>query len=140
MDVFQLDTNHELYAHMNVNYLRLAELPDFDHYGRLLDALAKGDGFISTGEIVLPRATIAPGRGDSIHVETEIDYTFPLRLGEIVWGNGKETHRQIDRPAVYPRIWAQRFCVGRGCAWLDLGAGGCVGRGRRWSFYKSDMA
>ena len=94
VDVFQLDTNHELYAHMNVNYLRLAELPDFDHYGRLLDALAKGDGFISTGEIVLPRATIAPGRGDSIHVETEIDYTFPLRLGEIVWGDGKETHRQ----------------------------------------------
>jgi hypothetical protein len=94
VDVFQLDSTHEVYAHMNVNYLRLPELPDFDHYGRLLDALAKSDGFISTGEIVLPRAAITSGRGDSIQVAAEIDYTFPLRLAEIVWGDGKETHRQ----------------------------------------------
>src|SRR4051794_13076204 len=66
VDVFQLDMTHELYAHMNVNYLPLAELPDFDHYGHLLDAVAKGAGFISTGEIVLPQATITAGRGDSI--------------------------------------------------------------------------
>ncbi len=95
VDVFQLDTTHELYAHMNVNYLRLSKLPDFDHYGQLLDIMAKGDGFISTGEILLPRATIRAGRGNSIHVETEVDYTFPLWLAEIVWGNGKETHRQV---------------------------------------------
>jgi hypothetical protein len=94
VDVFQLDTTHELYAHMNVNYLRLPELPDFDHYGRLLDALAKGDGFVSTGEIILPRAAITAGRGDSIHVKAEIGYTFPLQLAEIVWGDGTETHRQ----------------------------------------------
>jgi hypothetical protein len=94
VDVFQLDTTHELYAHMNVNYLRLPELPDFDHYGRLLDALAKGDGFVSTGEILLPRAAIIGGRGDSIHVKTDIGYTFPLRLAEIVWGDGSEVHRQ----------------------------------------------
>ncbi|HMJ60529.1 MAG TPA: hypothetical protein VK493_02160, partial [Bryobacteraceae bacterium] len=94
VDVFQLDTTHELYAHMNVNYLRLPELPDFDHYGRLLDAVAKGDGFVSTGEIVLPRAAITAGGGDSIHVKTEINYTFPLKLAEIVWGDGSETHRQ----------------------------------------------
>jgi hypothetical protein len=94
VDVFQLDTTHELYAHMNVNYLRLPELPDFDHYGRLLDAVAKGDGFVSTGEIVLPRAEITGGRGDSIHVKSEISYTFPLKLAEIVWGDGNETHRQ----------------------------------------------
>jgi hypothetical protein len=95
VDVFQLDMTHELYAHMNVNYLPLAELPDFDHYGSLLDAVAKGAGFISTGEIVLPQATITAGRGDSIRVETEVDYTFPLRLAEIVWGDGSETHRKL---------------------------------------------
>jgi hypothetical protein len=94
VDVFQLDITHELYAHMNVNYLRLPELPDFDHYGRLLDALAKGEGFVSTGEIVLPRAEITGGRGDSIHVKTDIEFTFPLKLAEIVWGDGSRTYRQ----------------------------------------------
>ena len=91
VDVFQVDTSHELYAHMNVNYLRLPELPDFDHYGQLLDVMAKGDGFISTGEIVLPNAAIK-GDGDSLRVKTKIQYTFPLRLAEIVWGDGHETH------------------------------------------------
>jgi hypothetical protein len=93
VDVFQVDTTHELYAHMNVNYLRLPELPDFDHYGQLLDVMAKGDGFISTGEIVLPNAAIK-GEGDSLRVTTKIQYTFPLRLAEIVWGDGHETHRE----------------------------------------------
>jgi hypothetical protein len=94
VDVFQLDTTHELYAHMNVNYLRLPELPDFDHYGRLLEAMAKGDGFVSTGEIILPRAEITAGAGNSIHVRTEISYTFPLKLAEIVWGDGLKIYRQ----------------------------------------------
>jgi hypothetical protein len=95
VDVFQLDTTHELYAHMNVNYLRLPELPDFDHYGRLLEAVAKGDGFISTGEIVLPAASITAGSADSIQVKARVDYTFPLRLAEIVWGDRMETHREL---------------------------------------------
>lgn len=93
VDVFQVDTTHELYAHMNVNYLRMSAAPDFDHYGALLDKMAQGDGFISTGEIMLPEAAIN-GDGDSLHVKTKVKYTFPLRLVEIVWGNGRETHRE----------------------------------------------
>jgi hypothetical protein len=93
VDVFQLDTTHELYAHMNVNYLRMPELPEFDQYGQLLDAMAKGDGFISTGEIVLPGTTIK-GEGDSLHVKAQVQYTFPLRMAEIVWGDGRETHHE----------------------------------------------
>ena len=94
VDVFQLDTTHELYAHMNVNYVRLPALPAYDHYGELLDAVAKGDYFISTGEIVMPDYTLA-GKGDSITASVSVDYTFPLRMAEIVWGNGTETHHHI---------------------------------------------
>src|SRR5215469_7095499 len=54
VDVFQLDHTHELYAHMNVNYVRMNSLPTWDDYSRVLDALAQGDGFITTGEILLP--------------------------------------------------------------------------------------
>ena len=94
VDVFQLDPSHELYAHMNVNYLRISQLPDFDHYGELLEKMAAGDGFISTGEIVLPLASIA-ANGDVIEVRAQVEYTFPLRMAEIVWGDGKETHRKM---------------------------------------------
>jgi hypothetical protein len=94
VDVFQIDATHELYAHMNVNYVRLPELPEFDQYGRLLDAVAKGDGFISTGEILLPSAAIS-GSGDSLSVKANIRYTFPLEMAEVVWGDGRETHRKV---------------------------------------------
>ncbi len=91
VDVFQLDTTHELYAHMNVNYVRLPALPSYDRYGELLDALAQGEYFISAGEIVMPDYTLT-GKGDSITASVSVDYTFPLRMAEIVWGDGTETH------------------------------------------------
>jgi hypothetical protein len=94
VDVFQLDTTHELYGHMNINYVRLPALPAFDHYGDLLDAIAKGDYFTSTGEIVLP-AVDWKFDGESIAAHVSASYTFPLKMAEIVWGDGSRTERQI---------------------------------------------
>src|SRR5262249_23074493 len=68
VDVFQLDDTHELYAHMNVNYVRLPELPSFNDYGRVLDALARGDYFISTGEVLVPEVSIKPAPSGGIAV------------------------------------------------------------------------
>jgi hypothetical protein len=94
VDVFQIDPTHELYAHMNVNYLRMAHLPDFDDYGNLLNKMAAGDGFISTGEIMLPAASIASS-GDTLRAQAQVENTFPLRMAEIVWGDGTNTHRKL---------------------------------------------
>src|SRR5260370_30740196 len=54
VDVFQIDSTHELYAHMNINYVRLPSLPNFDHYGKLIDALKRGGLFTTNGEMLLP--------------------------------------------------------------------------------------
>lgn len=93
VDVFQLDTTHELYGHLNLNYVRLPALPSYDNYGRLLEAVAKGDYFISTGEVTIPGAELK-GAGETIRASVTVDYTFPLRLAEIVWGDGTATHRK----------------------------------------------
>ena len=93
VDVFQVAATDELYAHMNVNYLRLPQLPNFDHYGQLLAAVTKGDGFVSTGEVLLPSTLISSSGGDALEVQAEVTSTFPLRLAEVVWGDGKQTHR-----------------------------------------------
>lgn len=94
VDVFQLDTTHELYGHMNINYVRLPALPSFDHYGQLLDAIANGDYFMSTGEVVLPAAEWKFD-GDRITAHVSANYTFPLNMAEIVWGDGSHTQRRI---------------------------------------------
>jgi hypothetical protein len=94
VDVFQLSSTDELYGHMNVNYVRLDKLPDFDHYKTLLDAVARGDDFISTGEVLMPHSKLSASAGDSIHAVVNVTATFPLRVGEVVWGDGHETHTE----------------------------------------------
>jgi hypothetical protein len=89
-DVFQIDSTHELYAHMNVNYVRIAQVPAFEDYGRILDALRQGKFFISTGEVLLPEATIS----SSLKIHIVVKHTFPLAMGEVIWSDGGETHRE----------------------------------------------
>jgi hypothetical protein len=93
VDVFQVDTTHELYGHMNINYVHL-ELPTFDHYGDLLDAVSKGDYFTTTGEIILPEVKWNAA-GDHIAARVSASYTFPLNMAEIVWGDGSKTQRKM---------------------------------------------
>jgi hypothetical protein len=94
VDVFQIDSTHELYAHMNVNYVRLPSLPAFDEYGKVLHALQHGDFFTTTGEVLLTDVQIAAGQGGRIGAQARVRHTFPLEMAELVWGDGKQTHRK----------------------------------------------
>ena len=94
VDVFQLDSTHELYGHMNLNYLRLPATPTFDHWADALSAVAKGEYFTTTGEVLLPAAAIQ-AQGDQLKASATVSWTFPLRMAEIVWGDGSQTHRQV---------------------------------------------
>ena len=92
VDVFQIDDTHELYAHMNVNYVRAPALPDFDHYGSLVESMARGEFFVTTGEVLLPEVSLQVEPG-AVRVSATVRHNFPLRLVEVVWGDGAETHR-----------------------------------------------
>jgi len=94
VDVFQIDATHELYAHMNVNYIRLPSLPAFDSYGKILDTLQQGDFFTSTGEVLLPQTHIGADAYGRIAVEARVRHTFPLEMAELVWGDGHQTYRK----------------------------------------------
>jgi len=91
VDVFQYDSTHELYAHMNVNYVRADRLPDFHHYDEILEPITEGRFFVTTGEVLLPRVEISPKNADEIEVEADVAWTFPLERAEIVWGDGETT-------------------------------------------------
>jgi len=92
VDVFQLSSSDEIYAHMNINYVEAKSLPGTDRSISLLESVAEGKSFISTGEIVIPKSTLAAGPGETIRVKLNAETTFPLRAAEVVWGDGKETH------------------------------------------------
>ncbi len=94
VDVFQFDHTHELYAHMNINYVKADKLPGFNQYGELMKPLREGQFFVSTGEIVMPSWKIYGG-DDEITAEVDLRWTFPLKFAEVVWGDGEGTYRKI---------------------------------------------
>ena len=103
-DMFTIDQTSELYAHMNANYVRMDALPAFDQYGRMLDAVSRGDYFISMGEVLLPKLELSTASPDAIAVTAGVQWTFPLAFAEIVWSDGAHTSTQT-----FPRTDTRPF-------------------------------
>ncbi len=95
VDVFQFDHTHELYAHMNINYIKLDRLPAFERWGDALAPLATGEFFTTTGEVLLPDVDLGSSSRHEIVAKARVQWTFPLRFAEIVWGDGQATHREL---------------------------------------------
>lgn len=106
-DLFELNAASEFYGHMNINYLKLDELPKFANgWQSVRDALRQGRYFTSTGETLIPQVrynsqetfdAIEIGTDNQIVVEADLQWTFPLQFAEIVTSDGREIFRdRID--------------------------------------------
>jgi hypothetical protein len=109
VDVFKLDHTHELYGHMNINYVRLDpdRLPRFDDgWQAVVDSLRGGRFFATTGEVLIPGFSInglpsgsdvplKPGQPTEVRID--LSWTFPLRFVELISGDGSHVFReQVD--------------------------------------------
>ncbi|MEY4918426.1 MAG: hypothetical protein RL616_2339, partial [Verrucomicrobiota bacterium] len=103
VDVFEVHPDSELYAHMNINYLKLAQIPKFaDGWQPVLDTLRHGKFFTTTGEILIPEFSVAgkasgkiiSGKNKKTMLRAKLNWTFPLAFAEIISGDGKTVHRQ----------------------------------------------
>lgn len=90
VDVFQIDRTHELYAHMNVNYVKVAAVPPASDWSPIHAAIRDFRYFTSTGEVLIHSWSVAP---DKKQVAAEIEWTFPLAFAEVVWGEGGQVKR-----------------------------------------------
>jgi hypothetical protein len=103
-DLFSIEPENELYAHLNVNYLQLDRLPEFEKgWQPILTALEKGRFFSTTGEILLPSFSVnGKGSGETVHLDASgkaiiavnINWTFPLNFVEIISGDGKRVYKK----------------------------------------------
>ena len=104
VDVFRVELDYELYAHMNMNYLRMDKLPRFEEgWQPVLDTLRRGEFFVTTGEILIPKFTVAGkesgetltrSRLSRVPIEAALEWTFPLAFAEIVSGDGEQVYRE----------------------------------------------
>ena len=103
-DLFSVEPENEMYAHLNVNYLQMKTLPDYNAgWQTVLDVMQQGKFFVSTGEVLVPIFTVdAKGAGETVKInatgKVEIvvaaDWTFPLNFAEIISGDGKNVYRE----------------------------------------------
>jgi hypothetical protein len=114
VDVFKIDHTHELYGHMNINYVQLDRVPKYDEgWQSVLDVLSQGKFFVTTGEVLIPRFTVGgkgsgdllkpvaavntplpPGEGQSPQLVADLTWTFPLAFAEVISGDGRQAYRQ----------------------------------------------
>lgn len=91
VDVFEIDRTHELYGHMNINYLKLDHVPKYSDWSPVLTALKSGDFFVTTGELLIPDWKVETGA--EITVTADVQWTFPPAFAELIVGDGKSVKR-----------------------------------------------
>ncbi|MCI0540126.1 MAG: hypothetical protein L0Z50_33385 [Verrucomicrobiales bacterium] len=104
VDTFRMDPDFETYGHMNINYLRLAQLPRYDEgWQPVLDALRGGEFFTTTGEVLIPEFTVGgKASGETLDLaagvnpalDASLEWTFPLAFAEVISGDGQKVFRQ----------------------------------------------
>lgn len=102
-DLFTVEPENEMYAHLNVNYLQLDQLPSYNQgWQPVLDVMQKGKFFSTTGEVLIPSFTVNnSGAGDTAIIASSkkatvsfsVEWTFPLQFAEIISGDGTRVYR-----------------------------------------------
>jgi hypothetical protein len=142
VDVFKIDRTHELYGHMNINYLKLDRLPNFDEgWQPVLDVLRDGKFFVSTGEMLIAEFKVnGHESGEQAHLDprggariaANVSWTFPPAFLLLVSGDGERVYQErIDlsneRPLRKARLNVHRNLPGR--RWLRIEIWDVAGNG-----------
>lgn len=107
VDVFKVNKGYELYGAMNMNYLKMDDVPDFaDGWQPVLDVLRSGDYFVTTGEVIIQDfdvngvnsgGNLKIKRKKEVTIHARLSWTFPMHYINVIMGNGETvTTKRID--------------------------------------------
>ncbi|WP_214072890.1 hypothetical protein [Mucilaginibacter sp. dw_454] len=132
-DIFSITEENEMYAHVNVNYLKLNALPAFKNgWQPILNVLKGGNFFSTTGEVLIPDfkvnganagSTIKVTPATKSAVDFTVKWTFPLNFAELVTGDGKNVYRQRINLSNTTAFGEQKFHIPvnlKGKTWIRL--------------------
>ena len=101
VDIFKIFEDYELFGTMNINYLKMDEIPKYeDGWQSVLDALSGGEFFVTTGEVLIPKFSINGKESGEIaqadqtmSLEIDLQWTYPLAYMELISGDGRNVNR-----------------------------------------------
>lgn len=121
----------EVYAASPVNYVKLDRLPPSDDVSPVVQALMRGDSFVTSGEVLVPSHALR-GSGGSRTFVADVEWTFPMEFVEVVWGDGKTTGRKVIPATDLPPFGRQHFEIpfdASGQKWVRFAAWDSAGNG-----------
>jgi hypothetical protein len=130
-EVFQQGPGDDVYANNPVNYVKVHDLPQLDDWKSIIDAMRRGDYFVTSGEVLIPSYEVK-GAGNQRTVVADVEWTFPLEFVELVWGDGQHTDRQIISATGLPAFGRHRFTIPfnvDGKKWVRFAAWDSAGNG-----------
>ena len=103
-------TYDDTYGMSPVSYVKLDRLPSVDDMSPIINAMKRGDYFVTSGEVLISSYAVE-GTGDRRTITADVEWTFPLDFVEVVWGDGKKTDRQIISTTDLPAFGKKRFQI-----------------------------
>jgi hypothetical protein len=121
----------DIYASAPVSYVKLDRLPLPQDVSPVVQALMRGDYFVTSGEVLIPSYAVR-GSGAQRTIEADVEWTFPLDFVEVVWGDGVRTGSQLLPATDLPPIGRHRFSIpfdAAGKKWVRFAAWDSAGNG-----------
>lgn len=100
----------DTYGMSPVNYVKLDRLPTVDDMSPIIDAMKRGDYFVTSGEVLIASYAVE-GSGDRRTITADLEWTFPLDFVEVVWGDGQTVDRQVISTTDLPPFGKRRFSI-----------------------------
>jgi len=130
-EVRHMQPGDEIYSSSPVQYLKLDRLPLEDDKSPVIQALMRGDSFVSSGEVLIPNYVVR-GTGSQRTIVADVEYTFPLDFVEVIWGDGVKSDRQVISTTELAPMGSHHFEIpfdATGKKWVRFAAWDSAGNG-----------
>jgi hypothetical protein len=95
VDTYRKGPEDDIYPGHPINYVKVDRLPGpTDDWTPILRSMRNGDFWVSTGEILIKNYAVE-GTGAKRTITADLEWTYPLEMIEVVWGDGKKVDSQV---------------------------------------------
>jgi hypothetical protein len=130
-EVYEQEPGDDFYANNPVSYIRTEGQPTAEDFRPVVDAMRKGEFFVTSGEVLIPKYLVE-GSGPKRTITADVEWTFPLEFAEVVWGDGLKTDRQIIPLTEMPAFGRHHFSIpfdATGKKWVRFAVWDSAGNG-----------
>jgi len=121
----------EIYSSSPVTYVKLDRTPGPDESGLVIQALMRGDSFVTSGEVLMPKFSVT-GSGTRRTIVADVEWTFPLNFVEVISGDGTSSNRQVISATDLAPMGSRHFEIpfeAGGKKWVRFAAWDVAGNG-----------